>query len=217
MTEEIVHQNPRKSALQWIFALVALLMLIAASYLFLENKAQQNKIVQIERERSQLKQREQNLQQQLANEKSAEEQLKDELARTQKDLKRAERQLTIYQKEAKKEDVPRDVKIIPLNLSSQTRAGNIHLLSLSKEVDYVAITLQLESNDFSEYQISLKDPNTGKVLWKSSILKPHERTIQFGLPAKVLNDEEYVLELAGIAEDGTPQVITGYPFRVIIE
>jgi hypothetical protein len=218
MIEETETSHRPKSALPWIFALLALLMLAAAVYLFLENKSLWIKISQNETERNQSKQREQKLQQQLAEQKSSEAQIKEELARVQKDLKRAERQLFIHQKEAKEEEVPKDVKITPLKLSPHTRGmGQTQLLSLSKEIDYVSVTLQLESSDFSSYQITLTDPRTGKNLWKSSILKPVERTIQFGIPAKVLSDEEYVFELSGVSEDGTAQVISGYPFRIIIE
>jgi hypothetical protein len=216
MTETTDKQSG-KSFLVWLLTIVLLAALAAAGYLLHLNSAMEDRITQTYKERDLLEKREQELQQEVSNLKNVETKTKEELSTTREKLLRLQRQ--IREQELGKEVQPPDVKIVPLNLVPHTRAsGRMQLLSISPEIDYVAFTLQLEGPDFKEYQVALKAQDQEKILWQSGNLKPVGKTIQFGMPGKiVLEEQNYIFELSGISEDKTTQVISGFPFRVVME
>jgi hypothetical protein len=209
-------KQSRGSAFQWALAAALLVMLAAAGYLLREYLAQRGRIAQLEQERDLLERSEQELQQQLSNQKSAEAQSSKELSTVREKLLRAQKQLAAQGQTDTHEIDQRDVKIIGLNLSAQTRAGKIELLSLPANADFVSVTLQLENTGYSEYQIALKDLDADKTIWQSGKLMPVGKTIQFGMPAKLLKEENYIFELSGISDD-VPEVISGYPFRTVMQ
>ena len=212
--DETTNKQSRGSALQWALAAALLVMLVAAGYLLREQMVMHDRIAQLQKERDLLERREQQLQQQVSNQESAEAETKKELSDVRQKLTRAQRQLASQQRP---QEDPGDVKIVELSLSPQTRAsGKVQLLPLPPEVDYVAVTLQLENTGFSEYQVALKDLDADKSLWQSSKLTPVGKTVQFGMPAKFVEEENYIFELSGFTDD-VPEVISGYPFKVVVQ
>jgi len=216
MTETTDKQSG-SSLLVWLLIVVLLIVLAAAGYLLRLNSAMEDRIAQAYKERDLLEKREQELQQQVSTLKNEEIKTKEELSTTREKLLRLQRQLR--EQALDKEAQPTGVKIVPLNLVPHTRAsGRMQLLSISPEIDYVAFTLQLETTDFKEYQVALKAQDEEKILWQSGKLRPVGKTIQFGMPGKiVLEEQNYIFELSGISEDKTTQVISGFPFRVVME
>ena len=212
---QMPHKQSRGSALQWVLAAALLVMMVVAGYLLRENLVMRDRIAQLQKERDLLERREQELQQQASNLKSAADESSNELSDVRKKLLRAQKQLASQGQPGTQEIDQSDVKIIALNLLPQTRAsGKVQLLPLPPEVDYVAVTLQLENTGSSEYQVTLKDLDADKTLWQSSKLKPVGKTIQFGMPTKLLEEENYIFELSGFTDD-VSEVISGYPFRVV--
>ncbi len=200
---------PRLS-LQWGFAAVALVLLATGGYLMFENMRLSNQISQTQAERAALEQRELELRRRLAQQHSSDNETMKELARVRDRLAQVE-QLAASQQ--------REVKLIAFNLSPQTRGiGKIPLLAVPAGTDYVALSLELEANDFSAYQVALKNPATGKILWLSGKLKAVDtnRSVQFGLPANLLHSQNYVLELSGISPSGGAEIVSSYPFRVTV-
>lgn len=211
---EITSSQSSASPFRWVFAAAVLVLLAAAGYLLRENMVMRNQLAQIQKERDHLQQREQDLQQKVSNQESVDAERRNELSRVREKLSQVQKQLA---SQASLEFDPRNVNIVALNLSAQTRnIGKTQILSLPAQVGYVAITLQLESTDFSEYQVALKDLDEGKTLWQSSKLAPIGKTIQFGMPVKMLKEENYIFELSGFSGANTSKVISGYPFRVVM-
>jgi hypothetical protein len=43
------------------------------------------------------------------------------------------------------------------------------------------------------------------------------KTVTISLPARLLKQQNYVVELSGIPSSGRPEFISGYPIRVVIK
>lgn len=202
-----------RNLFQWGFAAAALVLLLAGSYLILENVRLRNQIAQTQLEQTLLKKQEQELQRQLKRH-SPDNETNSELTRVQQRLAELEKQLAA--RATQPDD--RDVKLLALNLAPQTRgAGRIPRLKIPADIEAVVLTLELESNDFSAYQLELKDPATGKALWSNSSIKVENdsSSIPARVPASLLNSQNYLLEVSGISSRGVPEIVGSYPFTVV--
>jgi hypothetical protein len=207
------HKPP--PALQWGLAAAALVMLLAGGYLVFENMRLRNQMAQMQAERTALGARELELQQQLARERSMDSGKENELARVRDRLAQLEQKLA-----ARPELEQPQVRLLALNLSPQTRGvTRIPELTVPAGIDYLAVTLELETNDFPTYRAALKNPVTSKFVWRSGELKAgkEDKPIQFKLPASLLKSQNYLLELSGISAGGTAQIVGSYPFRVVTQ
>lgn len=207
-----------RPALQWGLAAAALVILLGGGYLFVENLRLRNQMVQSRAEQASLEQREQELQRQLAEKRSSDAETEDELARVRERLAQLEQQ--VAGQHGKQEPEQRDLKVLAFNVAPQTRGiGHIPTLTVPPGTDYVALTLQLETNDFSAYQAALKNPATGKVVWRSGMLRTggKGKTVGIRVPASLLNQQNYVVELSGISPGGAAQSVDSYPFRVVTQ
>jgi hypothetical protein len=83
------------------------------------------------------------------------------------------------------------------------------------------LLLSLESDDFPVYRVGLKDPATNQPVWHSMNLEAApsgaNKTVTISLPARLLKQQNYVVELSGIPSSGRPEFISGYPIRVVIK
>jgi len=197
-------------ALQWGFAAVALALLVAGGYLAYENIRLRNQIAQTQTERAALEQREQALKQQLDAQHSASVETQEELVQVRERLAQLEQQQPNGQ--------PREPRIVAFNLSPQTRgAGQIATISIPAGTDSVALRLEVEATGFPAYQVALKNPATGQVIWRRRKLKAtgNGTVLPLSVPASLLKSQNYVLELSGISPNGDAENAGSYPFRII--
>jgi hypothetical protein len=108
---------------------------------------------------------------------------------------------------------------VALMLSPQTRSsGSMPSVALRPGADGVAFALLLESDDFTRYQVALKDPATNAIVWRSDRLAVgsinHSPTISVIVPARLLKAQHYALELSGIRTGGA-DVIGSYVVRIV--
>lgn len=208
---------PRLS-LQWGFAAMALLMLFAGGYFMLENSRLRNQMAQTQAERALLQQRQQELQKQLADEQSADAETAQELTRVRERLAQLEQQLAGTQPlEEKSPPEKRDLKVVSITLPPPMRSGNqIPSVAVPEGTDYVDLQLQLEANDFSAYQVALKNPANGQILWRSGKTKitRASRSVPTRLRPSLLKAQNYTLELSGISNTGATEIIGSYTFKV---
>jgi hypothetical protein len=198
------------TAFQWGFAAAAVVILVAVGYLLFENVRLGNQMARTLADYSELKQREQELRRQLASQRFSDTEKEKELSRVRDRLAELEQQLSVRQTDLGQ----RDVKVIAFNLSPPTRGvSKIPVLTVLPGTDYVAITLEVEANDFSAYEVELKNSATGNVLWRSDKLKAG-RKIQIRLPVSLLKTKNHVLEVSGISANGLTEILSSYPFQV---
>jgi hypothetical protein len=175
----------RRSEFQWGFAAAAVIILLLGGYLIFENLRLQNQVQQMQAEQESFRQREQQLRKQIA------------------DLKN--------QPNAKKDEV----KLLAFVLMPQTRGINkIPSIQFTADVDFLALTLKVEANDFPNYTAVLKDPATDETVWRSDKLKLENNSVQIKIPVSLLLPQNFLIELSGVSTDGTAEIVSSYPFRI---
>jgi hypothetical protein len=108
---------------------------------------------------------------------------------------------------------------IALALLPQTRAvGPIAVLALAPGTRQVTFELRLESSPLPRYQVAVKDPGTGLIVWRSGPVSPsagEPAAVSVTVPARVLKPQHYALDLVGQGADGTRQVVGSYAVQVV--
>ena len=209
-------------ALLWGLTAAALVFLLAGGYLVLENLRLRHQMTQTQTERTALEQRERDLQRQLAEQHSADAETVKELEQVRESLAQLEQRLAANQQDTKNQPQSTLPSTVSFVLSPQTRGvGQIATIAVAAGTDYVALTLQLESDDFHEYQVALKSPATNQIIWRSGKLKTNSsgksKTISIKLRASLLKTQNYTVELAGIPRNGPSEIISSYSFKVVLQ
>ena len=93
------------------------------------------------------------------------------------------------------------------------------MLALPADADRVAFELRLEPNDASRYEVALKDPATGRVVWRSEWLAKtssgDEASLVVVIPARALKPQHYVFHLNVRSSGGQTDVVGSYSFQVL--
>lgn len=191
--------------LQWGFAGAAFVMLFVAGYLFQENQRLRGQETEVRSQQAALDQRTQELERQLGDQRSANAGMMEELERLRESL-----------------PGPRALNIVAALLLPQTRgAGRLATVSLAKGTDQVDLRLQLESDEFPVYRVALKDPATNQMIWRSTKLKAkpegEAKAVSITLPAGLLKQQNYILELNGVSASGTAEFLSSYPIKFVLE
>lgn len=191
-------------ALQWGFVGGALALLFAAGYLLLMNARLRKQTTEAQGSQAAFEQREQELQRQLNAQRTA----NAEMAKQLDGLRESRPNLD-------------QLKTLSALLLPPTRgAGGIATVSVPQGTDLVILLLALESDDFPVYRVGLKDSATNQTVWHSSNLKAapssSAKIVSISLPANLLKQQIYELELSGIGPKGRAQLVDEYPIRVVI-
>src|SRR5262249_54243514 len=81
--------------------------------------------------------------------------------------------------------------MVAMVLMPQLRAlGPLPTIAVAPGTDHVAFVLRLESNDFTRYQVALKDPATNQIVWRSDPISPAPQggaaAVAVDVPARIL-------------------------------
>jgi hypothetical protein len=173
----------------WAWAAAAAVMMMISGYLVYENRLVEDRLDQAEAARSAAQRREHALQTQLEEARSA----------------------------AAPVAIPeKTVVVAALVLFPQTRgAGSIATIALPVGAERVAFELMLESDEFSAYQVVLKDPPDGRILWRQGGLRKTNATLSVSVPAGQLKQQNYSLELSATAANGNLEMVGSYSFRIL--
>lgn len=108
------------------------------------------------------------------------------------------------------------VHVATLILRPPLRGSNqMTNLPISREITEVAVTLQLDANEFPAYRISLND-ESGKNIRRSGTLHVDGNSLNFRFPGSILRSGVYSLIVSGI-KNGDAQIISSYSFRSVIK
>jgi hypothetical protein len=192
-------------ALQWGFAAAALGLLFVAGYLLLQNARLRRPTSEAPASSAAFERHEQKLQRQLNDQNAANAQMAKELEQ----LRASQPNLD-------------QLKTLSALLLPPTRGtGVIPTVSVPRGTDLVVLLLTLETDDFHAYHVGLKDLATNKTVWHSANLEAASsgagRTVSVSFPAQLLKQQNYVLELSGVAPDGRAELLSEYPIRVAIK
>ena len=237
-----------RPSLQWSFALAALVLAIFGGWLFLENsrlrfdmnEAQAKRDEMMKRE-TELRQREQQLQSEIADQRTNDSETENELAKIREEreqlgqeLKKSQqhvieqKRLTEQQQQQQRRvemqkppAVSPSRQLIATFIFTAPLRGNSQLktISVPAAADTIKARLELESSDYPAYRVVLQDQATGATLWQSKIIKAKtggtDKAIDISFPAKLLKSKLYTLEVSGIAGGGTAEILSDYSFQVV--
>jgi hypothetical protein len=193
-------------ALQWGFAGSAVVLLLIASYLFIENTRMRRQTTEGQGSQAAFEQREQELQRQLNDQRTA----NAALAKVLDSLRESYPNLD-------------QLKTVSALLLPPTRGtGRVPTVSVTGGIDLVVLLLTLESDDFPVYRVSLKDSATNQIVWLSTNLEAapggSTKIVVVSFPSHLLKQKNYVLKLSGVSsKEGRAELIGGYPIRVAIK
>jgi hypothetical protein len=200
----------------WGFAAFAA-MLVTVTLLGVNNLRLYHQVSRTQAFGAELQQRERELLAKVDQEHAANHETKDELNRVRESIAQlGKRSMARPGGEAPSS---RPVGIAFFVLSPQKRgAGQITTLPLPRATTLVDLRLELESNDFPQYRVVLKDSATNQSVWRSGRLTARatglSSAVSLRLPAKLLTQRNYVTELMGCPTIGAPEFISSYAFMV---
>jgi hypothetical protein len=189
-------------ALQWGFALAALVIATVAGYLIIQNHALVSKIAEVQSLQATLDSRQRDLQAQI--------EANDSTPATATDT----------QKPATNAPAAPALAAAILLLPQTRGASQPVAILVEKGSATIPLVLALESSEFSHFEVALKDPGTNLVLWSSGALTAKRggnlNTVAVNLPAKLLKQQNYSIELNGTAANGTPDLAGAYAFHAVL-
>jgi hypothetical protein len=200
------------------FALAGgLAMLLAISGLLFDNLHLRDTVHQATADRASLQQRERDLEARLNDEHASNAQTASELDQVRKSLAQVENN-SVGKRIAS--ELP--VSVAAFVLAPQLRgAGQMPSLSLPQGTTRVVLRLDLESNDFPNYSVTLRSIRTDKVLWHSgrlkAVMKGQNGALSASVPAKLLKQEVYQIDLTGMPPHGDAELVSSYVFRILIK
>ena len=237
--------NLARPSLQWGLAFSVLALLIFGGWLFTENsrlrfqmeQAQTNRDELLRRE-SELQQREKQLQDEIAAQQTNNSAADAELAKVRTEREQLERQLkeTRQQQrilerqnqneqrvETAKQTAPplnRALSVATFILAPPLRGANqLPTISIPAKTGTALMKLEIESDDYPLYQAALRSQSGGKILWQSGKVKlktsGNGKSLNLLIPARLLKQQIYTLDVSGIAADGSPEIISNYSFEVV--
>ena len=114
------------------------------------------------------------------------------------------------------------LKTLSLMLPPPARGlSSVKTITVHPNADLVVLVLTLESADFPQYRVTLKDPATNEVVWRSADLEAASADNKPGLTvsfrAGLLKTQNYVAEVAGVSHGGKAEIIGDYPFHVVLK
>jgi hypothetical protein len=238
-----------KLSLQWGFALAALMFLLFGSWMFWENSRLRTEMSQTQintngiiKRKLELSEREKELQSELSKQQVNNSATEKELAEISAERKKLEEQLKtrrsqkqqiITQTQSPKEQKtntkkipstepnrPPKISIASFILSPSLRGSNqLQNIAIPSGTTSVKIRLELESDDFPNYHVTLQNPSDGQTLWLSGKIRSKtsgsNRSLNVRFPARLLKAQIYTLEVSGISVDGAAENISSYSFRVM--
>jgi hypothetical protein len=195
----------RRPAFQWGFAATAVVLVMVAGWLTLENRRIRDQRDAALADRRLAEHRAQQLEAQQAKGSPAPEQ-KPETAPGPH--------------EPAKKSAPDSPVILAFNLAPQTRGlSQIPTIAIAAGVDYITLQLELESAEYSAWRARLRPASRQEFVWRSGRVGAYAREdaqiVTLSLPPRLLEAQIYIVELAGIRASGSEEVVGSYPFKVI--
>jgi len=121
---------------------------------------------------------------------------------------------------------------LALVLLPETRGvGHVPAVALEPGLSAVPLYLRVEPAGDSSYEVTLKDPETNRIVWRDRAARADhkaraddaERTAQtersalvsVRVPARLLNPQHYSLDLFAVRADGRAEFVATYAFEVV--
>ena len=100
-------------------------------------------------------------------------------------------------------------------------AGDATTIGLPRGTEQVRWRLQLESDAHATFWAALRDLATSRIVWRTGDLAAEtsgvDRVVTLTVPASVLVNERYMIELSGIDERGSAELVGHYAVRLVLQ
>jgi hypothetical protein len=189
---------------QFSIAFAALVMLLVAGYLLVQNANLRREVRDARAQYESIDQRAHNLENELNQQHTA----------------NTEAQKNVGPSDWPTADIGQ-LKTVSLLLPPPTRGlSSLQTVTIRSHTDLVVLLLTLESAKFPRYRVTLKDPATNKVVWQSAELEAgsagDSKAVVASLPANLLKERNYIAEVAGLPNAGRQRIVGDYPFHVVL-
>jgi hypothetical protein len=113
------------------------------------------------------------------------------------------------------------LKTVSLLLPPPTRGiSSLKTVTVHPDTDLLVLLLTLDSAAFPRYRITLKDPATNRIVWRSSEIDPvsagDSKAVSAGLRASLLKQQNYIAEVVGLSRGHASHAVGDYAFRVVL-
>lgn len=117
---------------------------------------------------------------------------------------------------------PSSSTVLSFVLAAPTRsAADPPAIRVPEGTVAVELRLEIEGDDFLEYDATLKDAAGVRTLWRSNRVAAagpsSNRVVAIRVPGNLLTARRHVLELRGVTGATAPQVLGAYAFRVVVQ
>lgn len=118
-------------------------------------------------------------------------------------------------------DEPRSApRIVAAVLTPQMRSSSFpQRIEVPTGTDQFSARLELESGDFRSYRAVLREQSSSRVIWQSNALKPtgpsDARRLAVSVPARLFDSAIYAFTVSGVSVDGSAEIVGDYAFRVV--
>ncbi len=219
---------------QFGFAASALLFMFLCGWLWLENNRLREQSKDLQARREALSESEKDLQKQFETKNTENNETANELAKVREEREqlaaelKKEKSQQLIAEQKKKPEQPAEVKqptlpptkisIASFILAPSLRGINqIQKVNFPAKINFLAMRVELESDDYPLYRVELVNQTNNKIIWQSGKLKATgaNKVLNIRFPAKLVKPQIYSLEVSGIKAGGAPENVSSYPFKVV--
>lgn len=115
---------------------------------------------------------------------------------------------------------PPEPPAIAMVLVPQMRAIDpVPAVVIPPGTERVAFELRLDAIEHSRYQVQLRDPASGRIVWRSAWVtassSADRAAVPVAVPAKLLKPQHYSFELTGRSAAGAPEIVGSYTINIL--
>ena len=219
-------------SLKWGLSAASLALVFVCGWLWVQNSRLQLEMSGLAANSNLSLQKQQDLEKQITALKEVAGQTDQEISSATEDRDRLQRELDEARAQSRAVEVNTNVGSRPATRSSAPSvvasfvlmpslrgSAQLQRLSIPSNTSRVMLRLKLEPNDFNSYSAVLRDPDTGKSLWRNSRLRPLRQgdsaSVSISIPASLLTSKVYTLSLSGLVHSGPPESFSDYTFQVV--
>ncbi len=202
----------RSSARRFAMAAAVVALLLAFAWMVTETSRLRRQVSQMESRRTT---REQEVEQQSAEQQSRVEQLNRELEEERNRRARLEQEITQLREQSPADDTTRPSIISLILAPSRVRGGGeTKKLTISDDSAQVRLLLNVGESAHRSYQAVILNSD-GAQVWSRRGLRVSQKVVVVTVPARLLTEDDYEINLKGLADSGELQRVGDYYFTAI--
>ena len=212
------HSQRRMSFFPVFATAAALLFLVLGGLLFLQNQKLQHQLADYQAKRTELEQRERQLQQQLSEQSGKSETLNVELERVRQELAQLKTVTPKMESAPKPEEEP---LIATLTLGGNDRSNQARDLTtktspflIPLQTKRVQIQIAIDPAEYKSYQVIIKAVTRDKIILNQSGLKRQGTGLTVSLPASKFTARDYFLTIIGTKPTGETEDVNKYALEI---